>query len=145
MLAGFVNRPISAQTPLAFGPLQPPAALDSALRGAILEKAAAYPFVGFRFFARDSVLLVFDDSTLTDDALTARRWMFGPAVTVAEADGCPPEKVLGRRIARSLWVRWGRPSEIQYVLVAVRGTSGRDRWTAETMYYPRSQLQGPWA
>jgi hypothetical protein len=145
LLAGFATQPALAQTPLPFGPLQPLTALDSAQRSAIRESAAGYPFAGFRLFGRDSVLLVFDDSTLTSDALAAHRWMFGPPVTAAEADSCPPEKVLGRRIARAFWAAWGRPGETQHVMVAVRGTEGRDRWTAETMYYHRSQLHGPWA
>ena len=135
----------AAQTPLAFGPLEPPAALSATLRTTVVEKASQYPFAGFRLFGRDSVLLVFDDSTLTGRALETGTWMFGPPVTTAEADSCPPEKVLGRRIARLFWDRSGRPADMQLIMVAVRGTKGIDRWTVSTMYYPRHQLDGPWA
>ena len=145
LVASLLARGLPAQTPLAFGQLQAPGELDRTLRDSVVHKAGKYPFVGFRLFGRDSALLVFDDSTLTADALRANAWMFGPPVTVAEADGCPSEKVLGRKIARVFWAAWGRPAETQYVMVAVRGTRGRDRWTAETMYYLRSQLDGPWA
>ena len=71
--------------------------------------------------------------------------MFGPPVTDAEADGCPPEKVLGRKIARVLWRGLGRPSELKYIMVTVRGTTGVDRWTTNTMYFHRSQLEDVWA
>src|SRR5439155_16778546 len=93
----------------------------------------------------DSALLVFDDSTLTADNLHAERWMFGPPVTAAEADSCPPEKVLGRKIARVFWRASGRPKQMQKVIVAVKGTTGIDRWTAESMYFYRSQLANVWA
>lgn len=138
-------RTLPAQVPLAFGPLQPPSALGAAQRAAIAGIAGGYPFVGFQLFGRDSALLVFEDSTLTAAASGANTWMFGPPVTTAEADGCPPEKVLGRRIARVFWAGWGRPTQAQHVMVAVRGTVGRDKWTAVTMYCLPSQLDGPWA
>lgn len=136
---------VSSQPPLALGQLQLPSELALPLREAMVQKAGKYPFVGFRLFGSDSALLVFDDSTLTADALRTKTWVFGPPVTVAEADGCPPEKVLGRKIARVFWRGWGRPPDAQYVMVAVRGTRGRDRWTVETMYYLLNQLEGPWA
>lgn len=136
---------LSTQTPLALGQLQPPSELAQPLRQAVVQKAGKYPLVGFRLFGRDSALLVFDDSALTADALGAKKWTFGPPVTAEEADGCPPEKVLGRKIARVFWRGWGRPPETQYVMVAVRGTRGRDRWTVNTMYYLHGQLEGPWA
>jgi len=145
LLAGLTPHAASAQAPLAVEQLQPPTALAPLLRNAAVEKARTYPFVGFRLFARDSVLLVFEDSTLTAAALDSNTWMFGPPVTVAEADSCPPEKVLGRKIARVFWSNWGRPAETQLVMVAVRGTRGMDRWTVNTMYYQHSQLDGPWA
>jgi hypothetical protein len=145
LLAGLGASALPAQVPPAFGPLQPPSALGVAQRDAVVEMAGGYRLIGFQLFGRDSALLVFDDSTLTDAALRANTWMFGPPVTTAEADGCPPEKVLGRRIARVFWAGWGRPAETQHVMVAVRGTIGRDRWTAVTMYYLPSQLDGPWA
>lgn len=73
------------------------------------------------------------------------RWMFGPAVTAAEADSCPPEKVLGRKIARVLFRFLDRPAAMQQIVVAVHGTNGKDRWTVEDMYYYREQLEGRWA
>lgn len=135
---------VSAQGPVALGPLDAPTALDSALRRAVVAKAGAYTFVGAKRFARDSVVLVFDDSTLTSAGVQANTWMFGPPVTAAEADSCPPEKVLGRKIARAFWKAWGRPSETQLVIVAVRGTRGKDRYTAQYMIYPRRQLTDAW-
>ena len=101
---------VSAQVPIEFGALEPPAALSPALQRAVAAKAANYPFAGFRMLGRDSVLLVFEDSTLTVAGLRAHTWMFGPPVTTAEADSCPPEKVLGRKIARAFWNAAGRPS-----------------------------------
>jgi hypothetical protein len=136
---------VSAQVPIEFGALEPPAALSPALQRAVAAKAANYPFAGFRMLGRDSVLLVFEDSTLTVAGLRAHTWMFGPPVTTAEADSCPPEKVLGRKIARAFWNAAGRPAETQAIMIAVRGTRGIDRWTAETMYYWRNQLDKPWA
>lgn len=135
---------LAAQVPLEFQPIEHPAALGPELRAAVLGNAAGYSFAGFRRFGRDSVLLVFDDSTLTADAIHAHTWMFGPPVTAAEADSCPPEKVLGRRIARAFWRASGLPPEMQSIIVGVRGTRGIDRWTAETMYYWHAQLSGPW-
>jgi hypothetical protein len=115
------------------------------VRAAIEQKAEAYRFEGFRFFAKDSALLVFVDSTLTATRLRAHTWMFGPVVTAAEADSCPPEKVLARKIARAFWRSWGRPADIQYIIVAVRGTKGRDRWTSTSMYFHKPQLVQAWA
>jgi len=137
--------PLGAQVPVAFGALEAPARLSPEVRTAIAGKAAGYPFVGFTRFDRDSVLLVFEDSELTGEAIRAHTWMFGPPVTPAEADSCPPEKVLGRRIARAFWKASGQPEETQAIMIAVRGTRGADSWTSETMYYWRPQLTAPWA
>ena len=114
LIAALASAPsaLSAQVPLPFGELEPPAALGTTLRDAVSRRAGGYPFAGFRLFGRDSALLVFDDSTLTGDALRAGHWMFGPPVTAAEADSCPPEKVLGRKIARAFWANWGRPVKL---------------------------------
>lgn len=87
---------------------------------------------------------MFEDSSYTVAAARAGKWMFGSAVTVAEADGCPPEKVLGRKIARVLWHSMGKPQDLQFITIAVRGSTGLDRWSNTTMYYHRSQLDGPW-
>jgi hypothetical protein len=134
-----------AQTPIAFQPLRAPASLAAQVRAAIEQRAGSYQFEGYRTFAKDSALLVFVDSTLTATALSSRTWMFGPPVTTAEADGCPAEKVLARKIARTFWRSWGRPAKVQYVIVAVRGTAGPDRWTATFMYFQKSQLAQAWA
>ena len=56
----------------------------------------------------------------------------------------PPQKVLGRKIARALWRGIGKPAEMRYIRVAVRGTTGLERWTAMDMYYHYTQLEGRW-
>jgi len=76
--------------------------------------------------------------------MQANRWMFGPPTTAAEADSCPPEKVLGRKLARLLWRGLNKPRELHYIIVAVHGTKDRDRFTVYTMYYQRGQLEAPW-
>lgn len=134
-----------AQVPAPFqSGLSDPSGLPSSVADSIRNTAAGYRFRGFRTFAQDSVILVFEDSTLTAAALKAGTWMFGPTATVAEADGCPPEKVLGRRIARMLWRGLDRPASVKYIVVAVTGTKGIDRWTAMSMFYYQRQLDGPW-
>jgi hypothetical protein len=133
-------RGIVAQTAGDDG-LEAPSRFATTLRQAIESEARQYPFVGFRLFGRDSARLVFDDSSFTVSALRAGKWMFGPTVTAAEADGCPPEKVLGRKIARALWHGLGKPNDLQYITIAVHGSGGFARYT---MYYHRSQLDGPW-
>ena len=75
--------------------------------------------------------------------------MFGPPATKAEADGCPPEKVLGRRLARLVWTQLGKPAELQVVIVRVHGPWVGDPLdtadqVTENLYYPRFQLTGPW-
>jgi hypothetical protein len=133
-----------AQMPLPFQTLESPAKLEPGLRQAIEALTPRYPFEGFRQFGADSVLLVFSDSALTGKSLTDHTWMFGPPVTDAEADSCPPRKVLGRKIARVYWRAVGSPKAIQVIMVAVHGTSGVDRWSVETMFYPYGQLAARW-
>jgi hypothetical protein len=134
-----------AQAPLAFQPgIEPPSRLAPELRRAIEERAAGYPFEGFRTFGTDSVLLVFSDSAVTGDAFKRDSWMFGPPVTAAEADSCPPQKVLGRRLARIYWRGVGKPAAMKNIMVAVHGTVGIDRWTVTTLYYTYDQLAGAW-
>jgi hypothetical protein len=137
--------PAFAQTPPAFRSLRSPSTLAPEVRAAVEQKAASYPFEGYRLFAKDSILLVFVDSSLTAIGLSSHTWMFGPPVTAAEADSCPPEKVLARKIARTFWRSQGRPANLQYMIVAVRGTTGPDRWTATAMYFQKSQLAQAWA
>ncbi|HEY5218949.1 MAG TPA: hypothetical protein VIJ16_04020 [Gemmatimonadaceae bacterium] len=115
------------------------------LRRGIQTTADHYPLVGYTFFGSDSATLVFEDSSMTTAALSARTWMFGPSVTKAEADGCPPEKVLGRKIARVLFRELGRPTSLKQVSVVVRGAVGLARWSYEHMYYYPDQLSGRWA
>jgi hypothetical protein len=134
-----------AQVPLPFQDgLRAPAKLAPALVDSLRAKAGQYPFAGYRFIG-DSALLVFEDSTMTAAAVTSHTWMFGPPTTKAEEDGCPPEKVLGRRLARIFWRGAAKDSGVKIVMVAVHGTKGGDRWTAETMFYYPSQLEGAWA
>lgn len=142
--SALVAQRVSVQPPLAMGPLEEPASLSATMRAAVTAQAAGYRLVGLRHFSRDSVLFVYEDSSLTAAALKARSWMFGPPVTKEEADGCPPEKVLGRRIARELWRQLGKPKSLQYVMIAVRGTVGIDRFTVSYLYYYPEQLEGPW-
>ncbi|MBI3567914.1 MAG: hypothetical protein HY084_06920 [Gemmatimonadetes bacterium] len=143
-VVAFTGSSAHAQVPLQFSTLQDPATLDAPVRSAVVATSIGYRLAGFRQFAADSVLLVYDDSSLTAAALRAHKWMFGPPTTVAENDGCPPEKVLGRKIARALWRQLGRPKALQQVMIAVRGTVGTDRWTTEAMFYYPEQLDGPW-
>jgi len=133
-----------AQAPLPFSTLQEPAALDAPVRSAVAAVASGYRLAGYRLFASDSILLVYDDSSLTAAALQAQTWMFGPPTTASENDGCPPPKVLGRKIARELWRQLGKPKTLRQIMIAVRGTVGKDRWTAETLFYYPEQLDGPW-
>jgi len=133
-----------AEVPLPFTQLQEPATLGVAVHSAVDTVSGGYHLAGYRAFSGDSILLVYDDPALTSVALRANTWTFGPPVTAAEADGCPPPKVLGRKIARELWRALGRPKALQQVMIAVRGTEGIDRYTAETMFYYPQQLEGPW-
>ena len=129
----------------AGGRLSGQQSIEPALRAQLQSKAGHYPLRNVTTFSQDSVLLVFDDSTLTAASLKAGTWMFGPPVTAAEADSCRPEKVLGRKIARVFWRGVGKPSSLQQIVVRVRGTVGIDRWTSTDLYYYRAQLEGPWA
>ncbi|MHB1095294.1 MAG: hypothetical protein ACYC3F_03900 [Gemmatimonadaceae bacterium] len=115
-----------------------------------LQRAVgSYPLDSSYALGRNTVVLVLRDSTLTAAASDAGTWMFGPPTTKAEEDGCPPEKVLGRRLARIVWTELGRPADLQLVIVRVRGPrSGNplERMSQLTvdLFYPRFQLTGPW-
>ena len=119
--------------------------VSAALRAALQARAGHYPLVEVILLPHDSALLVFEDSSYTGKAVAARTWMFGPPVTEAEADRCPPEKVLGRQIARVLWRLGGKEADLKTVVVRVRGVSGLDRFSHTDMYYNPSQLEGQWA
>jgi hypothetical protein len=119
--------------------------VSAAVRTALQSRAGRYPLVSVALFGHDSALIVFDDSSYTGKARSAGTWMFGPPVTEAEADHCPPEKVLGRQIARVLWKNGGKALALKSVIVRVRGVSGLDRLSWTDMYYEPSQLEGPWA
>jgi hypothetical protein len=106
--------------------------------------AGSYPIRGIELFGRDSVRLVVEDSSRTAKAVMEGRWMFGPPVTKEEAGGCPPEKVLGRRIAREFWRQRGKALAVEQVIVRVHGTLGLDRASYTDMYYGRADLDGPW-
>ena len=118
---------------------------SAALRAALQARAGHYPLVEIILFPHDSALLVFEDSSYTGKAVVGRTWMFGPPVTEAEADRCPPEKVLGRQIARVFWRLGGKEADLKAVVVRVRGVSGLDRYSHTDMYYYPSQLEGRWA
>ena len=136
----------SAQTPLMFSKaIQPASALDPRLRAAVKKQAGPYALDGFAFFGTDSLILIFADSALTRVAHESGKWMFGPPATAAEMDGCPAEKVLARKIARALFRALGRPTKLQQVDIAVRGTVGIDRWTGIDMYFYPEHLSGKWA
>ena len=135
----------SAQPSFVRPELSPPAVMGQRTLDSIRAIARTYPFVGFKLFGSDSALLVFEDSMLTAVALDAGKWMFGPPPQAAELDGCPAQKVLGRKIARAFWRSSGRPASLQNVMVQVRGTTGIDKWTSTTMYYHRPDLVGQWA
>lgn len=115
------------------------------LRSALQQRAGRYPLKDVVVFGRDSALLIFQDSTYTGDAGRAGTWMFGPPVTVAEADNCPPEKVLGRQIARVFWRGLGTRLGLQQVVVQVGGTKGMDQFSRISMFYYPVQLEGLWA
>ncbi|MEA3245580.1 MAG: hypothetical protein U9Q74_05435 [Gemmatimonadota bacterium] len=136
----------AANAPLAFSrAVKPASAMAPPLRTAVTARAGRYPFDGYALFGTDSVLLVFTDSSYTAAGERAGTWMFGPPVTAAEADGCPPPKVLGRQIARALFRAMGRPPGLQQVVVSVHGTAGGDRWSVVDMYFYPEQLSGKWA
>lgn len=135
----------AAAQPLAFSKvIQPASTMDAKLRAAVQKQAGVYPLEGFAFFDRDSVMLVFIDSSYTGAAVKAGKWMFGPPATAAELDGCPGDKVLGRKIARALFRAMGRPAALQQVVVTVRGAVGIDRWSASDLHYDRERLTAKW-
>ncbi|MFA6165473.1 MAG: hypothetical protein WC700_02580 [Gemmatimonadaceae bacterium] len=115
-----------------------------------LQRAAGpYPLDSAYALGRDTVVLVLRDSTLTPATAAAGSWMFGPPPTKAEEDGCPPEKVLGRRLARIVWTELGTPADLQLVIVRVQGPLtgsplGSMIQVTENLFYPRFQLTGPW-
>lgn len=122
--------------------------LPIAVTRVAVRVAKSYPLDSAVQYGRDSIVLVFRDSTFTSDRLEAGTWMFGPPATKAEADGCPPEKVLGRRIAREVWSALGKPRQLQQVIVRIRGPRVGDEFDYTEMqwdfYYPRFQLTGQW-
>ncbi|HEU4994299.1 MAG TPA: hypothetical protein VFT29_05745 [Gemmatimonadaceae bacterium] len=103
-----------------------------------------YPLLDVKVFGQDSALLVFQDSAYTGIAANAGTWMFGPPVTAAEADSCPPQKVLGRRIARVFWRQAGKRLGLSSVVVRVRGDA-RDPDSYTDLYYYHRELEAPWA
>ena len=119
--------------------------VSPAVRAELQTRAGRYPLVSVSLFRGDSAVLVFDDSSNSGKAAMAGTWMFGPPVTKVEEDGCPPEKVLGRQIARVLWRGGGKEAQLKTVIVRVQGTTGLDLYSRTSMYYEPSQLEGPWA
>lgn len=144
--ASVLTEAAHAQAPLMFSKVvRPASAMDAKLRAAAQGRAGKYLLEGFAFFGRDSIMLVFGDSAYTAAGHKAGTWMFGPPVTDAEADGCPPEKVLARKVARALFRAMGRPAALQQVVVSVHGAVGLDRWSGVDMYFHPEQLSGKWA
>ena len=115
-----------------------------ALRAALQQRAGSYPLDSVVFFGRDSALVVLADSSFTGASVAAGSWMFGPPVTPEEAGSCPPEKVLGQRLARLLWWHEGADTTLQTIIVRVHGTEGIDRFSSTSMYYYLAQLREPW-
>ena len=119
--------------------------LPTGLAPELRRQAGPYPLMQVSVVRGDSAVLVFGDSSMTGAALTAHTWMFGPPVTAAEADSCPPEKVLGRKLARIFWRAAGKDAQVKMVVVRVHGTVGIDRFSGTDLYYYPEQLEGPWA
>ena len=113
------------------------------LKAALQTRAGAYPLKEVVLYGRDSAEVFFEDSLLTRDALEAETWMFGPPVTAEEAGACPPEKVLGQRIARELWWRLGADTTLQQIVVRVKATK-MDQLAEIGMYYYLEQVRDPW-
>ena len=127
------------------GLLAAQAVVSPQLTAQLQAKAGRYPLRQVKIFARDSALLVFEDSAYTSAAAHNGTWMFGPKVTPEEADRCPAERVLGRKIARVFWRGVGKDLGVQQVVVRVHGSTSLDRWSFSDMYYYRDQLEGRWA
>jgi hypothetical protein len=117
---------------------------SAAIRANLQRVSGPYPVLDIEWFGRDSARIVVEDSSRTTAAVTQHTWLFGPPVTAAEAAGCPPQKVLGRRIARALWRLQAKAVDVQQIIVRVHGRSGLDRLSFEDMYYGRSDLDDPW-
>ena len=118
--------------------------VTSGLYAALQERAGSYPLDSVVLHSSDSALVVLTDSSYTSASVHAGTWMFGPPVTPEEAGKCPPEKVLGQRIARVLWWRLGADTTLNTVVVRVHGAQGIDRFSSTSMYYYLPQLRDPW-
>lgn len=114
------------------------------MRATLQARAAQYPLLAVHEFGVDSVVLVFEDSTLAAAAVQAGTWMFGPPTSAAEAGTCPPEKVLGRRLARAYWRGAGRPTDLQQVTVRVQSRDRVPGYTEISMYYYAPELSEAW-
>lgn len=125
-------------------PVAVAAQLPANVADELRREAAPYPLIEVVVQHADSAVLVFQDSSFTGAALRSHTWMFGPPTTKAEDDGCPPEKVLGRKIARVFWREVGKSAGLKTVIVRVRGTQGVDRLSFVDFYYIPAQLEGPW-
>ena len=136
--------PVGAQLP--FEPaLTRPADLPSWIRRGVKAQAPKYRMIGGNVFGTDSILIAFEDSTLTATGLENGTWSFGPKPTKAESEQCPPEKVLGRKIARAVWREAGKPASWKKVSIRVQGTrETMDKHVALTMFYYHSELTAPW-
>jgi hypothetical protein len=106
--------------------------------------AGRYPLLAAKAYPPDSAVLVFEDSTLSPGPPRAEPWMFGPPVTAEEAAGCPPPKVLGRRLARLLYRRLGQAQRPRQVIVVVQAPPPYSMSRAR-MFYHQPELEQPWA
>lgn len=120
------------------------ASSPAAIQVRLQRIAGPYPVRAIEWFGPDSARVVVEDSTRTASAVLAQTWMFGPPVTADEAGGCPPQKVLGRRIARELWRQEGKRRRAEQIIVRVHGATGLDRESFVDMYYGVPDLDGPW-
>lgn len=125
-------------------PVAAAAQLPARVADDLRHEAGPYPFVDAIVQRGDSAILVFQDSSYTAAAINSQTWMFGPPTTKAEDDGCPPQKVLGRKVARVFWREVGKAAALKFVIVRVEGTTGKDRFSYIDLYYIPAQLEGRW-
>jgi hypothetical protein len=99
-----------------------------------LEARVGHALQAVTLYGSDSVLVVFQDSTLTGAALQAKTWRFGPRTSAAAVDS---EMRFGQDVARFVWHELGMPQRLQRVIIRVNGAVGKDRWTHTDFFYYR--------
>ncbi|HSB55708.1 MAG TPA: hypothetical protein VLD58_15210 [Gemmatimonadales bacterium] len=135
---------LAVATALITGPLQAQRPVQPGVVRELQALAGAYPLLAATEYPPDSAVLIFEDSSLAPDHQRPGQWMFGPPVTEEEAAGCPPPKVLGRKLARLLYRRTGKAAPLKTIVVEVKAPApfGQNR---ARMYYYLQELQEPWA